>query len=342
MPVEQAPGADRAASRTSRRSVAWWPGWRPGSSSRADDTPRGRRAGRTRSSRAGRRPGSRPRRLRCLNFTRGRQPLVDAAFLAHAIARAPHALWSALDADGAAAGGDRARGDAPITPGFNNWLLFSAMVEAALCRVGEPWDQVRVDYALRQHEPWYKGDGVYGDGPAFHWDYYNSFVIQPDAARRPRASAATRARAGARFVSPRSQRARRYAAIHERLVAPDGSFPPVGRSLAYRCGAFQLLAQMGLRRQLPDGVSPAQVRGALDAVIRRTLDAPETFDANGWLRIGLCGHQPGSANATSRPAASTLRGGVSAAGPAAGRSVLVVTIAAVDVGQGLDWTAVSD
>jgi hypothetical protein len=40
-------------------------------------------------------------------------------------------------------------------------------------------------------------------------------------------------------------------------------------------------------------VSPAQVRGALTAVIRRTLDAPETFDRDGWLRIGFCGHQPG-------------------------------------------------
>ena len=37
----------------------------------------------------------------------------------------------------------------------------------------------------------------------------------------------------------------------------------------------------------------AQVRGALTAVIRRTLEAPGTFDADGWLRIGLCGHQPG-------------------------------------------------
>jgi hypothetical protein len=40
-------------------------------------------------------------------------------------------------------------------------------------------------------------------------------------------------------------------------------------------------------------VPPAQARAALDAVIRRTLDAPDTFDAEGWLRIGLCGHQPG-------------------------------------------------
>ena len=38
---------------------------------------------------------------------------------------------------------------------------------------------MRVDYALRQHDQWYKGDGAYGDGPTFHWDYYNSFVIHP-------------------------------------------------------------------------------------------------------------------------------------------------------------------
>jgi hypothetical protein len=44
-------------------------------------------------------------------------------------------------------------------------------------------------------------------------------------------------------------RARRFAAILERLIAPDGSFPAVGRSIAYRCGAFQLLAQMALARQ---------------------------------------------------------------------------------------------
>jgi hypothetical protein len=90
------------------------------------------------------------------------------------------------------------------------------------------------------------------------------------------------------------QRARRYAAVQERLIAPDGSFPPIGRSLAYRCGAFHLLAQSALRRRLPDGVSPAQVRGALTAAIRRTLDVPGTFDTNGWLQIGLCGHQPGA------------------------------------------------
>ena len=38
---------------------------------------------------------------------------------------------------------------------------------------------MRVDFALKQHEQWYLGDGMYSDGPHYHADYYNSFVIQP-------------------------------------------------------------------------------------------------------------------------------------------------------------------
>jgi hypothetical protein len=76
------------------------------------------------------------------------------------------------------------------------------------------------------------------------------------------------------------------------LISPEGTFPAVGRSLAYRCGAFQLLGQMTLRHELPDGLTPAQVRGAMSAMIHRTMDAPGTFDRAGWLTVGLAGHQP--------------------------------------------------
>jgi hypothetical protein len=229
-----------------------------------------------------------------LNFTRDRQPLVDAAFLAQGILRAPRALNEALDPTTKRHLIAALESTRPIVPGFNNWLLFSATVEAALLRLGARWDRLRVDYALRQHDQWYKGDGTYGDGPQFHWDYYNSFVIHPmmldvlDACR-------DEVPAWKELASREEQRARRYAAVLERLVAPDGSFPAIGRSLAYRCGAFHLLAHMALRRALPEGVSPAQTRGALTAVIRRTLDAPGTFDGGGWLRLGFCGHQPGIA-----------------------------------------------
>lgn len=227
-----------------------------------------------------------------LNFTRERQPLVDAAFLAQGILRAPRALRDSLDPVTARQLVAALESTRPIQPGFNNWLLFSATVEAALAKLGAPWDRLRVDYALRQHDQWYKGDGAYGDGPAFHWDYYNSFVIHPmlvDVLDVVRDEMPAWKELAARV----DVRARRFAAVQERMIAPDGSFPPIGRSLAYRCGAFQSLAQMALRRALPDELAPAQVRGALTAVIRRTLDAPGTFDSDGWLRIGFCGHQPG-------------------------------------------------
>jgi hypothetical protein len=227
-----------------------------------------------------------------LNFTRDRQPLVDAAFLAQGLLRAPRVLRDGLEATTrrhliAALESTRA-----IVPGFNNWLLFSATIEAGLKSLGAPWDRVRVEYALRQHEQWYKGDGIYGDGPAFHWDSYNSFVIHPmmldvlDACQDEMP-------AWKELAGREIERARRYAAIQERLIAPDGTFPPIGRSIAYRFGAFHLLAQIALRRALPDGVSPAQVRAAMTAVIRRSIEAPGTVDREGWLRIGFCGHQPG-------------------------------------------------
>jgi len=226
-----------------------------------------------------------------LNFTRGRQPLVDAAFLAHALVRAPNELLGKLDAGTRRNLAEALRSTRAIQPAISNWLLFSAMVEAGLCLMEEPWDRLRVDYAVRQHQQWYKGDGVYGDGPTLHMDYYNSFVIHPmllDVLRvTSRKTDEWKAIEGEAVT-----RARRYAAIQERFVSPEGTFPPIGRSLAYRCGAFQLLGQMALRHDLPEGVRPAQVRGALSAVIDRTMNAPGTFDSAGWLTVGFAGHQP--------------------------------------------------
>jgi hypothetical protein len=291
MPVEG--GADRRAVTHLEAFGRTLAGLAPWLELPADDTAEGRsRARFARLASDALRQATDPGSPDALNFTEGGQPLVDAAFLAHAIVRAPRALWESLEPDTRSRVASALAATRRITPGYNNWLLFSAMIEAALCRAGEPWDALRVDYALRQHEAWYKGDGVYGDGPAFHWDYYNSFVIQPMLLDVLAVCGDTRDAWGA-MHAPAAARARRYAAIQERLVAPDGSFPPIGRSIAYRCGAFQLLAQMALRRELPDDVRPAQARAALEAVIARTLDAPDTFDAEGWLRIGLCGHQPG-------------------------------------------------
>jgi hypothetical protein len=293
MPVEQAAGADRRSVTHLEALGRLLAGMAPWLELAADDTSEGQvRAKYLATARRAIARAVDPASPDVMNFTRDRQPLVDAAFLGQALLRAPRALAASLDESTTQHLVAALESTRTIVPGYNNWLLFSATVEAALKQLGADWDRLRVDYALRQHEQWYKGDGAYGDGPDFHWDYYNSFVIHPMLLDVLDACAGENS--AWKAMMPRvEQRATRYAAVQERLIAPDGSFPPIGRSLAYRCGAFHLLAQMALRRALPDGVSPSQVRGALSAVIRRSIDAPGTFDGDGWLRIGFCGHQPG-------------------------------------------------
>lgn len=226
-----------------------------------------------------------------VNFSSGSQILVDAAFLAQGLLRAPKNLWGSLDTLSQQRLIDVMVKTRNIRPGRNNWLLFSATVEAFLCSVGAPYDQMRIDYAVHQHEAWYKGDGAYGDGKDFHWDYYNSFVIQPmlvDIVQvMPKKYGAL-----SQTILTRSTR---YAEVLERMISPEGTIPVMGRSLQYRMGAIQSLSQMALLDMLPKSVSKGQVRAATTALIKRFMDQPQTFSEDGWLMVGFCGHQPRSA-----------------------------------------------
>ena len=225
-----------------------------------------------------------------MNFSEGQQPLVDTAFLAQAILRAPGALWEPLEARVRRQLADALKASRGIKPIGNNHVLFAAAIETALLEMGEPTLEERLVVYLRQMLEWYGGDGVYNDGQFFRCDYYNSFVIHPTLVD----VLGVLRRKDARFELAYAavlRRSRRYAEIQERFIAPDGTFPSVGRSITYRFGAFQTLGQMALLHELPERVRPAQVRCALTAVIRRMIEAPGTFDDQGWLQVGFCGHQ---------------------------------------------------
>jgi hypothetical protein len=231
-----------------------------------------------------------------VDFNAGSQIIVDAAFLAHGLLRAPKTLWEPLDAVTKKRLIEALKLLRTKVPGYNNWLLFASIAEACLRLAGEAPDPMRVEFALRQHDQWYAGGGWYNDGDRLHHDYYNSFVIQPmliDTAE----TLADRTDWTGNYIRKQMpewiSRAQRWAEIQERMISPDGSYPVTGRSITYRGGAFQLLAMMALRKQLPETVTPAQVRVALTSVLRRTMEAPSTYDDKGWLRIGLAGHQPG-------------------------------------------------
>jgi len=292
MPVEQQAGEDRTGTTHLEAVGRLLAGLAPWLELEPDATDEGRlREHLRRLTVEGLSVGLDPTSPDALNFHHGAHPVVDAAYLGLAVLRAPR-LFATLDPTTRSRLIEAFAATRTIRPGFNNWLLFPATVEATLAHLGEWWDPMRVDYALRQHAQWYVGDGIYGDGPEFHWDYYDSFVIHPMLTEILEVLG-YRTRFATELRVQHQERALRYAQIAERLIGPDGTFPPVGRSLAYRAGAFHALAQSVLRGALPEGLPPAQVRGALTAVIGRTLGAPGTFDTQGWLRIGLAGHQPG-------------------------------------------------
>lgn len=227
-----------------------------------------------------------------MNFNNQRQPMVDSAYVALALLRAPSVLWEPLSPTVKVQVITALESTRKLqNPIRNNWVMFAATIEAFLKLAGRPTIPERFEHNIQVMLNWYVGDGTYGDGKSYHADYYNGFVIQPmlvdclDFLQQH----------DQRFADAHGKvlrRATRYAEIQERMIGPDGSFPPIGRSIPYRFGAFQTLAQMALKDKLPEKVLPAQAREALGAVIRRTMEPKGTFTADGWLRIGLAGHQP--------------------------------------------------
>lgn len=228
-----------------------------------------------------------------LVFGKPYQPLVDAAFLAQGLLRARTQVWDNLDKQAQERMITELKRSRGIKPWENNWLLFASMVEAALLEFTGECDMQRLTYGVYKfRDDWYKGDALYGDGPAFHMDYYNSFVIHPmltDVLGVMKKHGIE----GGGFYDTQVKRLTRYADILERFISPEGTFPVVGRSIVYRFGAMHALGQAALMKILPEHVAPAQVRCAMTAVIRNQMKSPDNFDAAGWLRVGFAGKQIG-------------------------------------------------
>ncbi len=227
-----------------------------------------------------------------LNFSTDRQALVDAAFLAQGLLRAPSQLWNNLDRQTQERLISSFKSTRSIKPLESNWLLFTSMVEAFLLEFTGECDMKKIDYSLKRFDEWYKGDSWYGDGPGLHFDYYNSLVIHPMMIDILEVAKKKDEKKYSKIYETEQKRCVRHAEQLERMISPEGTFPPIGRSLVYRFGAFHLLSQVALNKNLPAYIHPAQVRCAFSSVIEKQINAPGTFDEAGWLQLGFCGYQP--------------------------------------------------
>lgn len=226
-----------------------------------------------------------------LNFRTESQPIVDAAFIAHGFLRAPKALWEPLDTVTKKRFVEEFSSLRNRKASYSNWLLFSGIIECFLMSIGEQYDPVRIDIAIRKMKEWYVGDGWYSDGPKFSMDYYNSFVIHPMLVDMLKICSEKKFSTQEEYETA-VKRMVRHAEFLERLISPEGTYPAFGRSITYRTGAFQALAQTALMEKLPEHVSPAQVRCGLTKIMHNMFDHSANFDKNNWLILGFNGIQP--------------------------------------------------
>lgn len=230
-----------------------------------------------------------------LVFDEDAQPLVDVAFLAQGILRAKSQIWDPITDEGKQLILNAFIKTRSIKPGHNNWLLFSSMVEIFLLETTGSCDEKRLMYGVNKFlNEWYCGDGHYGDGEKYHFDYYNSFVIHP-MLTEILLILKKQGKFDENLVNIQLNRLKQYSSHLERLISPEGTYPIFGRSMAYRTGVFHALGLSCLLGMYGDDVKPEQVRSALSAVIKRQFGDEKNFDENGWLKLGFRGHQRGIA-----------------------------------------------
>lgn len=246
-----------------------------------------------------------------LGWRSGGQTLVDAAYVVESLFRGYKALWEPLDDVTKQRYIKELQGLRRYDPPYTNWLLFVGMEEAFLMYVNGGPDAFRIKMAMSKAEEWYVGDGWYSDGPAFAFDYYNAYVIQPMYTECLQMVAARQGNNGflihskgdnrngaANRLKEVIKRMQKFSVILERFISPEGTFPVVGRSIPYRLAVLQPLAQLAWMKQLPSELHNGQVRAGITAVMKRMFEGKgaSNFTKDGYLTIGFVGSHPNVAD----------------------------------------------
>lgn len=214
-----------------------------------------------------------------LPLTGETQPIVEAANIALALHLTRDHIWQLLDDREQQQVIDWLEHHARLTPWPNNWVLFTAVVEAFLSSVGVDTSSYRSDRLVHWTESWHLGDGWYTDGARRNIDYYNAWVIHPFLWAWYDMVGADRDLDGAwRW----RQRFTQFGASYPRMFGANGGPVQQGRSLTYRTAS---LAAVWLGEMTgTSALSPGAVRRLTSGTLRYFIEAGVGVD--GPLSLG--------------------------------------------------------
>ena len=168
----------------------------------------------------------------------------------------------------------------------DNWILFTAMVQAVRHQLGFPSPLDDLDSRLRQIDEFYRGDGWYVDGPTDEFELYNAWMFGwhyllwtwIDGERRPDQRQQV------------LQRGRSFLDGFLYFFGANGSYPAWGRSIVYR---FAAVAPLGVGHFLEIAPEePGLLRRVSSGCIRYFYERG-LFDPEGhFVRQGYHGDFP--------------------------------------------------
>lgn len=224
------------------------------------------------------------------NIKKGIQPLVDAAYLAQGLIRCPR-VWNLLDDSTKVNVINSLQSLRRIEPFGNNWQLFASMIEAFLYQKTGKYDERRLLNGIFSFiYGYYVGDGLYGDGNDFVFNYYNSYVIHPMLLDILLSIQDIDNDLIKECTDLEMKRYTRYVQLLERQIMSDGTMPVYGRTVTCRLGALHAMAEFVCIADSIPNLSMGQLRSAMTAVLKRQLREKD-FDSQGFLFVGYQGEQ---------------------------------------------------
>jgi hypothetical protein len=177
----------------------------------------------------------------------------------------------------------------------DNWILFTAMVQAVRHHLGFPSPLDDLDNRLMQISEFYRGDGWYVDGPTDEFELYNAWMFGwhyllwawIDGDRRPN------------HRQKVLERARSFIDGFLHFFGANGSYAAWGRSVVYRFAAIAPLAVGDFLKIAPE--DPGLLRRASSGCIRYFYDRGLFDPEHHFVRQGYHGNFPPAGEAYISP-----------------------------------------
>lgn len=207
------------------------------------------------------------------------QKIVELAPLAVFLLLSPEHAWEPLSDKGKENFAAYLYRINEVTVPKTNWLFFRILVNIALKKTGNRYEEEQLQEDLEQIEKCYVGNGFYTDGVNGQIDYYNPFAIHFYSLIYAKFMRDEDKERCARFIERSSEFAKRFICWFDN----NGSAVPYGRSMTYRFAMSAFFGALAFCdvQALPWGVIKAVVLKNM----RWWMDQP-IFARDGILTVG--------------------------------------------------------